>query len=137
MLSGVLLHVVKTPRPVNLSSDMFRSDGLVEDMQDLIVLFEDMDNLSPIDPTPIGRLSSGLRIEESLIQDDCRRLLMSQTLDDFSFEFRPVRFFQVEPRCCSLHQLLLFREIIEEINSIPSAHPVKLILQQREFSGSV
>ena len=71
MLSGVLLHVVEPPLPVDGAGDSFPNfHGSVHIVENHAVFFMDVRHSRSVQNAVIGRLSAPLRVEGGAVQGD-------------------------------------------------------------------
>src|SRR6476660_4508509 len=88
MLSGVLLHVIEPPAPINLSNDQGADpERLVGDMHDVaVVVIEHVGHLCAAKCAGVERLATRCRVERGSIENDTVLSLIRTACDHSGVE---------------------------------------------------
>ena len=91
MLTGMILHEIKTSVPVDHAMD-FRTgrEFFFRIMNDFVILFFDIGDPDVIQKTVISRLAAAFRIKDRLIKNDCPSLFVCRAAQDDRVKFPPV-----------------------------------------------
>src|SRR5216684_2698662 len=103
MLTGVLLHMIETPRPVNRSMDRAIGAGAVRHVDDAVALVHDLQDVCFTEPSDVVGLAARGRIKRRPVQRHTPRaagwlrLWRGFAANDLCFEFLQKRIVVVEP----------------------------------------
>src|SRR5208283_3150030 len=97
MLPGVLLHMVKPPRPIDFPTHNFLPRRLSKDVRDLLSLVNDVDDLDAREGPGIRRLPSRGRIKGCPVKVDLEAIGRSFRTEQARLELTQITIGVVEP----------------------------------------
>src|SRR5208337_1640109 len=107
MLPGMLLHVVKAPRPIDFPTHTFCLRRLAEDVRDFVSFVNSFQELDPCDGPEIRRLPTRGGVKGRPVKVDCETVWCGFRTKDTCLEFTQIAVGIIEPfgLCHRIHLL--------------------------------